>query len=48
MKKYESPKLELTEINVEDVITVSNEGPGNGEDDMGWMSLERPVNVIEK
>lgn len=50
MKKYESPKLKLIAIDVEDIITESTGegGPGDGDNDMGWMSLDRPVNVTDK
>ena len=35
MKKFEEPKIEILEFQLEDVITTSGE-PGSGDDDLGW------------
>lgn len=36
MKKFETPEIEVINFAVEDVITTSTEGPGEGENSFGW------------
>lgn len=37
MKKFETPEIKFINFAVEDIITTSQEGPGTGDNDMGWV-----------